>query len=42
MSKSELNRKIVKVAKNTGKTKQEIAAKIMAKDYWTWYLVKTA
>ena len=42
MNKQTLNAAIGKVAKATDKTKAEIAAKMFAKDQWTWFLIRQA
>ncbi len=42
MSTVELNKAIEKVAKATSKTKSEVAAKLKAKDHWTWFLINNA
>lgn len=42
MTKLTLNQKIEKVAASTNQTKQEVAAKLFAKDSWTHFLVREA
>ena len=42
MSKQQLNKAIEAVADTTGTTKQEIAEKMLAKDNWTWFLIRQA
>lgn len=42
MSKQELESAIIKVADALDKSKEEIAAKLIDKDVWTWFLVKQA
>jgi hypothetical protein len=40
MNKQQLNSAITKVAKSTDKTEQQIMDKLLAKDSWTWFLIK--
>lgn len=42
MTKTALNAAIIKVAKATDQTKEEVASKMFAKDQWTWFLVEQA
>ena len=40
MTKSTLNQKIESVAKATNQTKEQVMAKLLAKDAWTHFLVR--
>jgi len=42
MTNKNLEKAILKVATATGETKEQIAAKMMRKDNWTWFLVREA
>lgn len=42
MTKAALNKKIEAVAKATNQTKEQVAAKLFAKDDWTHFLIRQA
>ena len=40
LTKPQLNTAIVDVAKLTGKTKEDITARLFKRDKWAWFLVR--